>query len=492
LDKQKRIIVFVFIGVVFIFSFIFFTRIHPIVIFDTDDWLYTSYTRLAVPLWGNWNPARILPETLMSLSANIGVYVLNPIINDYIDAITISYGFVLSVCICIYLYRFFCLIRNRFNIGLYASLSLSVLFFLFHFWAFKHAGSNNDYFFRTLNATCYFYYVIPNILNASLVFYFLEKDRFSFDQYKTKAYAGLMLVCVYFLVFSNLYPSIILASFFSFIAIKYVFENAKTKTVFANLKQIQIPILGLLLWIISLVFEWKGGRATSDDLSHDFDFFGTVKGFIAAIIHKSNLWFLVFAIIVIVSSIIFLIINRKKEQYKNYFSFLGMSIYCIVLTIVYSILLCARVTSSYIDRSDILFTTYVFGFLLLCCLLCLFVTHPVIKTVLPLLLIIVCSISFTSGHRAFMESNIAKIDENKCKQIDDYIISQIKDAEAEGQSEVELHVPVFKSDNNWPLPEYGVQWIADTLYKQHIISDDITVTYCPDVGVNQMFGLEIP
>ena len=271
LNRQTKVISIVFIGILFIFSFVFFTRIHPIVIFDTDDWMYTSYTRLAVPLWGNWNPARILPETLMSLSANIGVYVLNPIINDYVGTITISYVFVLSMCICFYMYRFMRLIQNKFNMSLYIALSLSVLFFLFHFWAFKHAGSNNDYFFRSHDAACYFYYVIPNILNASLVFYFLEKGHYSFENYKTKASAGLMLVCIYFLIFSNLYPSIILASFFSFIVIKYIIENVKTKTVFSNLKQIQIPLLGLLLWIISLVFEWKGARATSEDLSYDFD-----------------------------------------------------------------------------------------------------------------------------------------------------------------------------------------------------------------------------
>lgn len=474
------------------FSFVFFTRIYPIVIFDTDDWLYTSYSRIAVPLWGNWNPARILPETLMSLSANFGVYVINPVINDYIGSITISYGLVLSVCISIYLYRFLCFIKAKFNASLFVGVALSILFLLFHFWAFKRAGSNNDYFLRSHDAACYFYYIIPNLFNATMVLYFFEKKKYSFNDYNSKLTAGSMIVCIYFLIFSNLFPAIILVSFFCYVILLHIFRNKKTHTVFSSIKQIQIPVLGLILWIVSLVFEWKGARATSEDLMYDFDLMGTVKTFISTLIHSLNIWFVIFAVIVVVASFIVLIFNRKKPENKKYFHFLGLSAFCIIVTLIYSLLLCAKVASFYAARTDILFCVFFFGFLLLSVLSCVLIRKPLIKMITPLILIIICSLSFVTGHRAFKESNIAQLDANKCKQIDNYLIEQIKEAEDNGSREVKLHVPVFSSDNNWPLPEYGVQWIADTLYKQRIISSEMTVVYCPDSAVNEKFGLDTP
>ena len=111
-----------------------------------------------------------------------------------------------------------------------------------------------------------------------------------------------MIVCIYFLIFSNLFPTIILVSFFCFVILSHVFRNIKTHTVFSNLKQIQIPVLGLILWIVSLVFEWKGARATSEDLTYDFDLMGTVKSFISTLIHSLNIWFVVFAAVVVVVS----------------------------------------------------------------------------------------------------------------------------------------------------------------------------------------------
>ena len=301
-----------------------------------------------------------------------------------------------------------------------------------------------------------------------------------------------MIVCIYFLIFSNLFPTIILVSFFCFVILSHVFRNIKTHTVFSNLKQIQIPVLGLILWIVSLVFEWKGARATSEDLTYDFDLMGTVKSFISTLIHSLNIWFVVFAAVVVVVSIIVLIINRKKPENKKFFHFLGLSAFCIIVTVIYTLLLCAKVASFYAARTDILFCTFFFGFLLLCVLSCVFIKKPLIKMITPLILIVVCSITFSSGHRAFKESNIAQLDANKIKQIDNYLIEQIKESDNSGSKEVTLRVPVFSSDNNWPLPEYGVQWIANTLYKQRIISSDITVVYCLDSTVNEKFGLDTP
>lgn len=46
--------------VLFLLLVLFFTKITPLVVFDSDDWLYVSFTRMPVPIWGHWNPSRVL------------------------------------------------------------------------------------------------------------------------------------------------------------------------------------------------------------------------------------------------------------------------------------------------------------------------------------------------------------------------------------------------------------------------------------------------
>lgn len=50
---------------VFGFLFVWFTQIHPLVVYDADDWTYLAYVRSATPIWGDWNPAKVFPETVM-------------------------------------------------------------------------------------------------------------------------------------------------------------------------------------------------------------------------------------------------------------------------------------------------------------------------------------------------------------------------------------------------------------------------------------------
>ena len=87
----------------FIFLFVFFFKIHPLVFFDSDDWHYIAYNREALPVWKVLNPAKVLPETFMPLMSDIGAYFLYPFTHDYVNSITFMHAIVFSVAICIYL-----------------------------------------------------------------------------------------------------------------------------------------------------------------------------------------------------------------------------------------------------------------------------------------------------------------------------------------------------------------------------------------------------
>lgn len=100
-------------GVMFLVMYIFYTRIHPLVIYDIDDWTYISNTRDALPLIGNWNPSRILPEILMPLSASLSAYLIYPFVGDYIMSMAYVFAFILCSTILTYIYLFNSILINK-------------------------------------------------------------------------------------------------------------------------------------------------------------------------------------------------------------------------------------------------------------------------------------------------------------------------------------------------------------------------------------------
>ena len=50
--RTEKVIKWIFCVAVFVFFSIWFFRIHPLQIFDTDDWKYACYHREALPIWG--------------------------------------------------------------------------------------------------------------------------------------------------------------------------------------------------------------------------------------------------------------------------------------------------------------------------------------------------------------------------------------------------------------------------------------------------------
>ena len=486
--RSEKTAVFLFLLITFLFSFVFFTQMNPIVVFDTDDWMYIRYTRPAIPLWNDWNPCRIMPEILMHICSNFGVYVIKPFLNDYIGALSASFALALSSFICFYLYRLIRLLRARFTSSVFTALSVSTLFFLLHFLIFRHNPENNDYLFRSSDVACYFYYTIPALMNAGIVMYFLEKSRLSFKDYPSKIELGILAVGLYFGVFSNMFQTGILVSFFFIILCKKLAE--KRKAPFREkISAVQIPLLVLFVWMVSLVFEFFGGRSNSKLTPKGFDLGGTLREFYIVIRNELSPMFVIIAIVIIAAFAAWLIKNRKGEAAKGLGSFALLCVICIVLTALFNVIVCAKVGKHYIQRSDVLICVFFYVFLLLSGMLCRLLNKSAVRFIMPLGLVLVFSFIMT-GNRVFMESNKVNIPSDTCRKIDNYLIQQITDAEKKGQDTVKLHVPVFDTDDNWPISDYGVKHISEALYYHHVINSNIKVTFVPDKQLNEKFGLQ--
>ena len=112
-DRKNRIVLFIFTAAVFVVMFVFYSRIHPLVIYDSDDWKYIVFTRHAFPVWKEWNPTRVLPEIFMSLVAETGSFVIYPFTKDFINANIIINAIVVSLFITLYIYTFYKVIEKN-------------------------------------------------------------------------------------------------------------------------------------------------------------------------------------------------------------------------------------------------------------------------------------------------------------------------------------------------------------------------------------------
>lgn len=101
--------------VVFVGFFIFFTVVHPLYVYNTDDWYGILSQRRAIPIWNHWNPTRVLPETLMPLAAELGIRFFMPVSGDFIGSMAIAFAMVLSAFYSTYFMLFYYLSAQKFK-----------------------------------------------------------------------------------------------------------------------------------------------------------------------------------------------------------------------------------------------------------------------------------------------------------------------------------------------------------------------------------------
>lgn len=123
---KKRIFLINF--VIFIFIYVYLTQISPIVPFDGDDWRYIGALRIPLPMWGVWNPTRVLPETLMSVGGYIAAFIVYPISKNYVNSLSITEAFIIALFIIIFLYSYYNLLTKRFHFSEKLSIASEIMF----------------------------------------------------------------------------------------------------------------------------------------------------------------------------------------------------------------------------------------------------------------------------------------------------------------------------------------------------------------------------
>lgn len=88
-----------------------------------------------------------------------------------------------------------------------------------------------------MDLTCVFNYLIPNLLNASMVMYMERFDNF-YLEFKTMSNIkkGIFILCLYFTLFSSTQATIIIATY-SFFKIIQIFVQERWKLTLDYLKK---------------------------------------------------------------------------------------------------------------------------------------------------------------------------------------------------------------------------------------------------------------
>ena len=489
--KKENICRWAWYAAVFAFIYIWFTRVHPLVLFDADDWNYASYIRRAWPIWKDWNPSRVFPEIFMPFVCNLSVRLLYPATGDYLGAITAGTAFVIAVSVTVYVCSFDRLVHRLFRLSAPRSIAVSLVFVMFHFLAMRSFLAANQYLFYCWDLTCYYFYLIPSLLNASLVMWMSHHAwADGFRGGKQPLLMGVCLLLVYLAIFSNLPSSGILAAFAGCRTLLAMIRGFRKTTLNDFLRETGAYIGILLMWLVSAVFELSGGRAGSTSgtmlenglevlkfLSHPTMYCGKV--------------FLLYSFVILASMVLILFFAKKRTEWdENMWSVTLEIAVCGAALLVYTVLMTAKVGYSFIYRSEYLFGLFFYLILLITTALAyITVKYPRVFTVMPIVMCLMAS-SLNTPWQTYKDSNIENTDAATCRRISNDLIEQVIQADTQGASTLDLYVPVSDKDGNWPHYS-GKQGIAisHTLFEHGVISREIEVTVIPTEEMNEKYSV---
>ncbi len=492
--KKKRLCVeFSACFMLFMGLMIYFIQAHPLVIFDADDWLYAGAMRHAIPQPGLWNPIKIFPEILTPFLTMIGVRVFMPFTGDLISAVSISYGlFVSALILCFFVlqYKYF---REKFGIG--TIKGIVVLFFLICFYfllfASQYTGSVN--MFTERDTTCVFNYTVPALLNSCLVLYFMKNGMPDFfDKSRSIIHRTVILGICYLAVFSSIQENMILAIFIGvdfFCGIFLLECNGYSIKEYCIKRMSSLCIL--TCWLLSLALEATGGRAEKSTYSiSSVTVGGALKAFISRLT-TLNIWCLLLGTGIAAAFIMCICFKRiEKDDLNAIFKDFVRNSICLILTFVYTALLCAKVEPSYMMRSGVIFGIVFWIVFTLGEVISLTMKDGGQWVIISGIVVIFFANELFNGDRRFIDSNVPGVESAQCAELSRDIINSIQEADSKKESSVNILVPVFSdTDNNFPLNDDAAVNVFNVLRRFRMVSDGLEVNFVPTEEMNLRYGM---
>lgn len=490
--------VILFQSMLFLLMFIFFMKVEPLIPYDADDWLFNGSMRLPFPMWGAFNPTRILPEILDPLGSMIAAFCIYPFSKDYVGSIQFVQSLIVTIFVVASFYLFYLLLVKRFKYSINIALSAEFLYFLSFFLVYKHMYAPSYTGFWTVDLTCAFFYLIPGLVNSMAIMIMAQTRDFgeTFNKYSLSK-KGLFLLFLYFVIFSTSQFNIIVAtySFFSLIIFSWKYKSKLFKTEYW--KKSWIYFLILVLWLLTIIFDLHGGRANNITNNH-YKFVTRLLICVSqfkSLLKNYNKVFVLVSIIIIIAVVTICINYIKKSIHKNInediIQLTIISLISGLLSLIYLLLAYSKSLPQYSARPDAMWPVMFFLlFTLGICIAFLINKFNLLKILTPLIAALLFIISFNFNYRPI--ANYLPEDSRIVKNIDNYIIDQVIKADRMGKSKVVVKVPKGASfDHNWPHAYYMGPSLSHSLYIHHVTNHFIDVQFKPDPSLNKKFNLNV-
>lgn len=474
-SKRYVLIIQVLIGLFLLF---FYAKWCPLALYDTDDWIYIAYDRAPIPIWGGWNPSKVLPETLMPLVGRMSARWIYPITQDYVTAVTWGSAIVMSVLITALCYLVYRLIHHRMGVSAPLSIVAELLFLAGCYWIFRNRGGSRYLFYASsLNTT--YNYTIPGIFNAITVLVMLQYDRFLLAYRQYKALMRILYwLLVYFSIFSSLFHSGILAVYCGTVLlvsmIRYLMDgNARRGNLCKWMIDNRIEIIVLFVWLVAVLFELCGGRASAVGVGEGFNLRTSAQQLLAMLRAFNRIFLLALLLSVLLPKYHYCrAIRSDRSRAIEHIPVPMLLILNLVIMTVYQLLLNAQ--THYMSRIEASWGIW-FYCILLVTVTITDVLHARIPKALPIALAAVCVMAiYPDGKYAI--SNINNVSYAACMAMDHLVIDPVVEAVAANESEITVTIPDYSDTSNaWAFGEGYGQLIADTLYHYGITDAQIHV-----------------
>ncbi len=475
----------------------FFTLFHPIPIMDGDDITYTVLIRKAMPVPGSWNPARVLPEVLITLCSMISALLTRLGAGTFIHCQVFVYAAVYSLFIALYFSAFRNLLMAK-GASDFTANCTAIFFAMLHFLVFRTEYERNLYMFHTYDACCVFYYTVPALTAGGLVMWLLAgNDLQDILTHGSILKKSLWLTVLYFAVYSNLFGSILLASYSGWMLVNGLIKGVKRHaSAAAFLKSHSSHLLIVLFWLSAVLLEMTGGRAESIGSPAEKTGFAvkmgeTLRIFILMLANSNLLFRLLFAMLTILGLILFFR-NRRAGKQSDVEHVIAALMLCGLVTFVFIIFLSAAVQPSYVSRPEAVFPVMFVMFAVLALVLTE-LAESVTWTGMLLPVALLVMFGFTNTRfLTFADSNPLNMNGNAAKKMQNEIYESIITAANNGESEIYVPAPMSNQPGNWPHINNVGNLMAEYFLKYGIIDRKIDAWIVPSEEINTRYGITFP
>jgi hypothetical protein len=463
--------------IIFAFIYVFFTIAHPMIPWVGDDWACMgAMSRRALPTNETWNGGRVFPDVFAPMVGYFAAYIVYPILGDYLHSISVTSGVIISLFSIIFyivLYKFFYALTFK-NI---VSLCISLIVVVVYFVLFQSKSSENIYMLWMVNLTTLFYYFLPNIINSTLVLYFMTKSANNENiiiENKNLNKTALLICILYFSLFSMMWGSVILFVYavldllISFISIKLNKRYCKS-----FIKNKIFLLFIVVFFLIYIYFEFTSARGKSLLVASEKRLFFAdiklaMKEFFAIMTNVQHI-LRVFAFWIVCTTS-YIVINYKETMKSNNFKLLIISLFSSISLMVFYIIGIAKGGVDY-ARIEVVFGFYFYCIISISlCLIIIINKQPKVFLIIPLVLAIFFADIFRVNTRFSGGRYTDTTPQQKYELVDSWI-TQIKEADKNRESEVVVRY--LQGINIW----FDSSSMSTTLYLHNIISRPIKIIF---------------